>query len=344
LTRQDKAAIINLAIRPDGDHRTKEGIEMAPATRTSRRKPAVKTAAAKPAAKRTTASKTTAKARPASKATVAKLDVGRRKAEAAAKVSERKAPERRSHAEKIKLGKSIMARMRKGEKMGDIATSLKLYPFQAHQLVALVHVDNGDVPAITGKSEDVLVKRLAAARAKGDEYASWDWLQARSGINKVKIQKLLVEAGVKITDVRNDRKGVATKRPAKKAPTASRERQRHTEPAKAARAARKPVAAKAKSARTRATAAKAAAKPRTREVTLSKNVKPPIKGRLPVAGRKAASPKAAPVAKAAAVDKPKRKPTGAAKAAADRKAGVRRTRKPVNVPRGARPTGTADPS
>lgn len=308
---------------------------MASATRTSRRTAAGKTAAAKPAAKRTataaraanakTASKTPAKPRAASKATSAKLDAGRRKAQAAEPT--RKSPKRSSHAEKIKTGKEIIARMNEGEKLGEIASSLQLYPFQAHQLVALVHVDKGDVPAITGKSEDVLVKRLAAARAKGDEYASWDWLQARSGINKVKIQKLLVQYGHKITDVRNDRKGTARK--SAKAPAA-----------KAARSARKPVAATAKSARTRASAAKAATKP----VTLSKNVKPAIKGELPAPGT-AAQARAARAREAAAKKVAARKAAAAKPAApVGRKANVgTRKRTPVNVPKGARPT-TPDPS
>lgn len=346
------------------------------ATATSKtRRTAGKTAAAKrgathaqsapkAAAKRSTAA--TARAANAKKAapvkaaaTKTRTKVAGRKATPAAPT--RKSPERRSHVEKIKIGKSIVARMVKGETMGDVARDLQLYPFQAHQLVGLYHVDKGDVPAITARSEDVLVKKLAAARAKGDEHASWDWLAARSGINKVKIQKMLTEAGYDISDVRTARGARKEAAPARgrkvtskrSVPTASRERQRHTEPAKAARAARA-------SARTATTnrAARAATKP-------AQATRPPVKA-APRSESKAA--KAARLAtkpernasgrvtagertrrRTARIDKVKAEVKAApAKAAAKAKAAtkaapVTRKRTPVNVPRGARPTA-ADPS
>jgi hypothetical protein len=309
LTQRDKPAIITTGNHAD---QRNEGIRMARTTTS-------KTAAKRGAPKRRTASK----------ATTAKLDAGRRKAEKAAAPAKpaRKEMVRRTHAEKIKLGKAIIARQKKGETANEIATDLQLYPFQVHQLIALVHVDNGDVPAITAKTEDVLVKRLATARLKGDEYASWDWLQARSGINKVKIQKMLVEAGVDISDVRAARKGEPAKR-SRPAKTADRSRS-------------------SKAKETQRTSNRQQSAPRTRKPAAKVPAAKPVSKRRAAANsakvRAAGKTAAAKPVKMANVDKPKRKPTGAAATNVKGKTKpIKRARRPVNVPKGARPT--SDPS
>lgn len=242
----------------------------------------------------------------------------------------RKESVRRTHAEKIKLGKAIIARQKKGETANEIATDLHLYPFQVHQLVQLVHVDNGSVPAITAKSEDVLVKKLATARAKGDEYASWDWLQARSGINKVRIQKLLGDAGVDTGDVRAARKGTPAKakRPAK---TADR--------SKASKATETMRTRNRQQSAPKRTSKPAAATPAVKPV--SKRRAAANSAKVKAAGKTKA---AAPVAMAK-VDKPKRgraQVAGKSSKPATRTPAQRRSRRPINVPKGARPT--ADPS
>lgn len=295
---------------------------------------------------RTTASKTRrTPAKPAAKrgATHAQSAPKPAKAKATAKATPaapaRKEGTRRTHAEKIKLGKQIIARQAHGETANEIATDLQLYPFQVHQLVQLVHVDKGDVPAITAKSEDVLVRKLAAARSKGDEYASWDWLQARSGMNKVRIKKLMDDAGFDTGDVRAARKGEATPKRGRPAKTADRSKaSKATETVRTRN--RQQVATPAKRGRKPAAAAPVTpAKPVSKRRAADNNRK------VAAAGKTKA---AAPVAMAK-VDKPKTKRTvgrpavkGQTSKPATRTQAQRRSRRPVNVPKGARPT--ADPS
>jgi hypothetical protein len=317
LTPADAPAIIDRLSQP----KERESI-MARTTR----KPAETAAKTtrKPAAKRT------AKAKPAAKRTA--------KPATAAPAAKRAKARTRTEAESLKLGKTIAARMKKGETMGAVAADLKLYPFQAHQLLAAVHVANGDVDKIAGKTDDVVLKRLIAAREKADKYSSFDYLQARSGINKAKIRKMFTEAGR--TDLLTDIRQSAGRQKAK----ASRATARKT----AARGARRtPVAAKAKSTRTRATAAKAQAKAET--------PKPVSRRRAAANGRKVREAAKSPDAfdAKAAIDKgakPARKLRGAAAVSAKYKTSAgrepappKRRRKPVNVPKGARPSA-ADPS
>jgi hypothetical protein len=298
-------------------------------------------------------------ARGTRKATSAPASAAKRTtAKAAPAAPARKTQVRRTDAQKIKIGKSIISRMKKGETMSAIAADLKLYPFQAHQLVALTKVETGKVPRIEGTGKAML-RNLIAARKVGDEYASFDYLQARSGINKVKIRKMFTDAGKPelLTDVRQSstrQKASAERARASRAKggarkSAARSSTRRTRPAA------EPVAAKAKSTRTRATAAKASAKAaapkpvsRRRVAANSRKVKEAASSPDAFDSKKAIDKGLEKVgAKATARKRPLR---GAAAVSAEHKtsagrkpAAPKRTRRPVNVPKGARPSA-ADPS
>lgn len=125
-------------------------------------KPAPKAAAAKPAAKTDDA-----------------------EAKAAAKAaSEAKAAEKREarealHAEQTE---AVVSRYINGdEKLSAVAASLKITPGKAAFLVMQHRVAEGEVPAITGKDDESLLKAINVARLKADEFSSWGWLAARSG-------------------------------------------------------------------------------------------------------------------------------------------------------------------
>jgi hypothetical protein len=76
-------------------------------------------------------------------------------------------------------------------------------------------VENGTVPAITGKTEDVIIANVIRARDKADEFSSWGWLSARSGIGESTLKIKVEETGqtVKGTNVATERK--ATREAAK---------------------------------------------------------------------------------------------------------------------------------
>jgi hypothetical protein len=57
-------------------------------------------------------------------------------------------------------------------------------------------VAEGEVPTIsTNGNSDAVVKRLVTARNKADEFSSWGWLSARSGLTENVIKKMLLDAG-----------------------------------------------------------------------------------------------------------------------------------------------------
>lgn len=77
---------------------------------------------------------------------------------------------------------AVVSRVVNGdEKLAVVAKDLKITSGKAAFLIMQHRVAQGEVPAISGKSDDALLDNIAKARAKGDEYSSWGWLAARSG-------------------------------------------------------------------------------------------------------------------------------------------------------------------
>lgn len=117
----------------------------------------------------------------------------------------------------------------------EIATELSITPGKAQYLMMCHLVEEGEVPAITYRNDDELVRKCAAARAKADQYSSWGWISARAGVSPGKIWKMLEESGdytpkaENIAAVRAEKNGSAPKKgnvaakgkPAPKAATAA---------------------------------------------------------------------------------------------------------------------------
>lgn len=93
----------------------------------------------------------------------------------------------------------VAKRLKKGEKIGDIATALHVTPGRAKYLQMLNEVEDGTVASISTNGNDEAVgKRIAAARNKQDECSSWGWISARTGLPEAKVKKLAEDAGVTV--------------------------------------------------------------------------------------------------------------------------------------------------
>lgn len=120
------------------------------------------------------------------------------------------------------LTKKMLAMRKQGKSWAEVGAELSITPGKAQFLNMLHEVAEGNVPTIsTSGNEDAVVKRIAAARAKADEYSSWGWLAARTGWSEGKIKTLLEASGdytpraENIAAVRAGTNGT-TKKPAKK--------------------------------------------------------------------------------------------------------------------------------
>ena len=66
----------------------------------------------------------------------------------------------------------------------DVAEALGLTPGQTAFIKMQILVADGTVKAIKGRTERETIARVVAARKKADNYSSWGWLSARTGISE----------------------------------------------------------------------------------------------------------------------------------------------------------------
>jgi hypothetical protein len=93
--------------------------------------------------------------------------------------------------------KAIVDRVVNGdEKLAAVAKELKITPGKAAFLIMQHRVSQAEVPSITGKDDEALVKAINDARLKADEFSSWGWLAARSGKAESWIKSNLASAGL----------------------------------------------------------------------------------------------------------------------------------------------------
>lgn len=98
----------------------------------------------------------------------------------AAKAAEQKREAR--EAQTAEQQATIVKRVINGdEKLAAVAKDLKITSGKAAFLIMLHRVAEGEVPTITGKNDEALLRAINVARNKADEYSSWGWLAARSG-------------------------------------------------------------------------------------------------------------------------------------------------------------------
>jgi hypothetical protein len=140
-------------------------------------------------AKKAGASKPAAKRKPAASA-------GRA---ATAKATENKssAGKREAAAAQDTKNMATVVKMRGQNKpWSEIAEAISTTPGKAQFLMMKHRVAEGEVPTISqnGKPEQVTA-RLVKARNSADEFSSWGWLSARSGLSEGVIKNMLAEAG-----------------------------------------------------------------------------------------------------------------------------------------------------
>ena len=74
----------------------------------------------------------------------------------------------------------------------DVAKKLKLTPGKTAFIKMQILVEDGVVPAITGTPAQKLAK-IVTARKRANEYSSWGWLAARSGMSEPTMKKMVAE-------------------------------------------------------------------------------------------------------------------------------------------------------
>lgn len=121
------------------------------------------------------------------------------------------------------LTAQVVKRFVKGdETAATVAKDLNVSPVKVLVLAGIHRVAVGEVPAIEGKTDASLLKAIAAARNKADEFSSWGWLAVRSGKSEAWIKGELEKAGLYEKKAVNIAQARAAARPAApKAPAAA---------------------------------------------------------------------------------------------------------------------------
>jgi hypothetical protein len=150
-----------------------------------------------------------------------------------------------------KFTERILEMRANDESWGAIAAELNITSGKAQFLMMLHRVAEGDVPAIRFKAGDDadLVAKTVAAREKQDEFSSWGWLSARTGVSEGTLKSKVAEAGhdVKGTNIavsRAEKNGGAKKADGKTATQAGRAKKGTATASKAAKAKARARAAK----------------------------------------------------------------------------------------------------
>lgn len=95
--------------------------------------------------------------------------------------------------------KIVIDRCVKGdESVGDVARDLKITAGKAAFLIMQHRVATGDVPELKATDDETATKNILAARAKADEFASWGWIAARTGLPESKVKLLAEKGGYKV--------------------------------------------------------------------------------------------------------------------------------------------------
>lgn len=90
-----------------------------------------------------------------------------------------------------------------GNSWSEVAAELNITPGKAQFLNMLHLVAEGDVKPIRFRNDEELTAKCQAARAAADEYSSWGWIAARTGVSEGKIKGLLAEAGTYVPKSEN---------------------------------------------------------------------------------------------------------------------------------------------
>lgn len=144
------------------------------------------------------------------------------KSKAAPKAKAAKAPTKRATAQVDNTAmRAKVAKLVGKHSLGDIAEQLSITPGKAAMLNMLNEVEANPKLRIKGRNEEEIVANAVKARELENEYSSWGWLSARSGIAEGRLKTLCEEAGVKVKGSHVAKARAAAKpAPAKKAKAA----------------------------------------------------------------------------------------------------------------------------
>lgn len=112
----------------------------------------------------------------------------------------------------------VRTRMVEGtDAVKDVAADLGLTPGQTAFIKMQILVADGTVKPITGRTEREVIAKVVKARKKADNYSSWGWLSARTGINEGQLKKA-VDATKKVTVYTGRHETIVHDRLAKRSP------------------------------------------------------------------------------------------------------------------------------
>lgn len=158
------------------------------ATQTAAQKKAAAKAKAA-AAKKSTGTKPATKKGGTTKAATTKATRGKTTAKAKDDTVDRSA----LRAERDAQNTERMLEMREEEmSWSEIGTELGITPGKAQFLLMLHKVATGEVKRLTFKAGDdaALAKVVKTARDKADEFSSWGWISARTGVSEPKLKSV----------------------------------------------------------------------------------------------------------------------------------------------------------
>jgi hypothetical protein len=98
-----------------------------------------------------------------------------------------------------------------GESAAVVAKDLGITSGKAAFIKMQLMVEDGNVPAIKFKNPDDMVTKTVAARNKADEYSSWGWLSARTGVSEPSLKAAVAAAGHNIAGEKIAKKTASTR-------------------------------------------------------------------------------------------------------------------------------------
>lgn len=77
-----------------------------------------------------------------------------------------------------------------GQSWSEIGAELAITPGKAQFLMMLHKVATGEVKRLRFRNDDELAAVIAKARGAADEFSSWGWIAARTGVSEPKLKRL----------------------------------------------------------------------------------------------------------------------------------------------------------
>jgi hypothetical protein len=139
----------------------------------------------------TTTRKSTGTKRTASrKAGTAKSKGAASRAKATAKTADSQSKTEARQARDAEMTERMLELREEGESWSTIGEDLGITPGKAQFLLMLHKVATGEVKRLPFRNDDELAAKIAKARDAADEFSSWGWISARTGVSEPKLKRL----------------------------------------------------------------------------------------------------------------------------------------------------------